>query len=59
MDLNVFATAKMDEYAKKAKEQWGHTTEYKEYEEKVKNQSPDAKKRLGKISCLYLQSSEK
>ncbi|MFG6325787.1 MAG: MerR family transcriptional regulator [Lachnospiraceae bacterium] len=44
MDLNVFATAKMDEYAKKAKEQWGHTTEYKEYEEKVKNQSPDAQK---------------
>ena len=44
MDLSVFDTRKMDEYTKKAKEQWGQTAEYKEYEEKVKNKSMVAKK---------------
>ena len=32
MDFKVFDTTKMDEYARKAKEQWGQTPEYKEYE---------------------------
>lgn len=27
----VFDTTKMDENTRKAKEQWGHTSEYKEY----------------------------
>ena len=31
MDFQVFNTTKMDEYTKKAKEQWGQTAEYKEY----------------------------
>ena len=44
MDFNVFDTTKMDEYTKKAKEQWGQTAEYKEYEEKTGNQSPGAQK---------------
>lgn len=44
MDFNVFDTTKMDEYARQAKEQWGQTVEYKEYEEKTNNQSPDTQK---------------
>ena len=44
MDFNVFDTAKMDAYAKKAKEQWGQTTQYREYEEKTRQQSPDTQK---------------
>ena len=44
MDFQVFNTTKMDEYTKKAKEQWGQTAEYKEYEEKTSNQSPEAQK---------------
>ena len=36
MDFTVFDTKKMDEYAQRAKEQWGKTAEYKEFEEKSK-----------------------
>lgn len=34
MDFSVFDTKKIDEYALQAKEQWGNTAEYKEYEQK-------------------------
>lgn len=44
MDFNVFDTTKMDEYTKRAKEQWGDTSEYKEYEEKVNKQSSEEQK---------------
>lgn len=37
MDFKVFDTKKIDEYCKRAKELWGHSAEYKEYEEKTKN----------------------
>ena len=37
MDFTVFDKKKIDEYAKRAKEQWGETSEYRECEEKVKN----------------------
>ena len=37
MDFKVFDTRKIDEYSKRAKEQWGDTPEYHEYEEKAKN----------------------
>ena len=37
MDFTVFDTKKIDEYSKRAKEQWGETSEYQEYEEKSKN----------------------
>ena len=39
MDFSVFDTKKMDEYAKQAKEVWGKTEAYKEFEEKQKNYS--------------------
>ena len=44
MDFQVFNTTKMDEYTKKAKEQWGQTAEYKEYEEKTGKQSLETQK---------------
>ena len=39
MDFTVFDTKKIDEYSKRAKEQWGETSEYRECEEKFKNMS--------------------
>lgn len=41
MDFSVFDTAQMEEYAKQAKEQWGKTDAYKEYEQKAKGRSRD------------------
>lgn len=37
MDFTVFDTNKIDEYAERAKEQWGKTDAYKEFEEKSKD----------------------
>ena len=37
LNFDAFDTKKLDEYSKKAKEQWGQTPEYKEFEEKSKN----------------------
>ena len=37
MDFTVFDTKKIDEYSKRAKEQWGKTSEYKEFETKAEN----------------------
>ncbi|MCR5236768.1 MAG: MerR family transcriptional regulator [Lachnospiraceae bacterium] len=37
MDFTAFDSRKFDEYAKRAKEQWGTTQEYKEFSEKHKN----------------------
>ena len=34
MDFSAFDTRKIDEYTKQAKEQWGKTDAYKEFEEK-------------------------
>lgn len=52
MDFNVFNTAKMDEYARQAKEQWGQTAAYREYEEKTKNQSSETQKAAWKNLML-------
>ena len=41
MDFSAFDTAKIDEYAKKAKEQWGNTDAYKEYEKKAEGRSKE------------------
>jgi len=37
MDFSAFDTRKMDEYSERAKEQWGKTDAYKEFEEKSKD----------------------
>ncbi len=41
VDFKVFDTKKIDEYSKRAKEQWGNTPEYKEYERKMQNMSDE------------------
>lgn len=41
MDFSVFDTKKIDEYARQAKEQWGKTAEYKEFEKKSQNRGED------------------
>ena len=40
LDFKAFDTSKMDEYAQRAKEQWGATPEYREFEEKERNRMP-------------------
>lgn len=39
MDFSAFDTRKMDEYAARAKAQWGNTPEYQEFEQKQKGRS--------------------
>jgi len=39
MDFTVFDNKKLDEYARRAKEQWGNTDAYREYEQKSKGRS--------------------
>ena len=46
MDFSVFDTKKMDEYAKQAKENWGKTDAYKEFEEKQKNYSKEDNQKI-------------
>ena len=44
MDFSAFDTSKIDEYTKRAKEQWGNTAEYKESEEKAKRRTKEEEK---------------
>lgn len=44
MDFSAFDTSKIDEYTKRAKEQWGNTAEYKESEEKTKGRTKEEEK---------------
>lgn len=46
MDFKVFDTSKIDEYTKQAKEQWGDTKAYKEYEQKTKGQSKESQQKV-------------
>ena len=39
MDFTAFDTKKIDEYAKQAREQWGATPQYREFEEKNANRT--------------------
>ena len=43
MDFTAFDSSKLEEYSRKAKEQWGQTAAYKEYEEKSKNWTKEDK----------------
>ncbi|MCQ2552199.1 MAG: MerR family transcriptional regulator [Clostridia bacterium] len=47
MNFDVFDSSKMEEYAKKAKEEWGQTEAYKEFEEKTKDNTEQENKDLG------------
>jgi len=44
MDFSAFDTRKMDEYSEHAKEQWGKTEAYKEFEEKSKDWTEETTK---------------
>ena len=46
MDFSAFDTRKMDEYAAQAKENWGKTEAYKEFEEKQKNWTDESEKSM-------------
>lgn len=35
MDFSVFDTKKIDEYSRRAREQWGHTEVYREFTENI------------------------
>lgn len=52
MDFTAFDKNKIDEYAKKAKETWGTTDAYKEYEEKNKGRTDADNKKLMKDLML-------
>ena len=47
MDFSAFDKSRLDEYAKQAKEQWGQTDAYMEYEEKSKDRSSEMEVVLG------------
>lgn len=46
MDFKAFDTKKIDDYAQKAKEQWGKTEAYKEFEQKNKTRTEDDMKQI-------------
>ena len=46
MDFKAFDTKKIDEYAKRAKEHWGKTPEFAEFEEKAANRTKEQEKNL-------------
>ena len=47
MDFSAFDTSKIDEYAAQAKESWGATKEYKEFEAKNGNRTLSEIKEMG------------
>ena len=47
MDFTAFDTKKIDEYAQQAREQWGATPAYREFEEKNANRTPAEMKAAG------------
>ena len=46
MDFTAFDASKLDEYAKRAKAQWGETPEFKEFEEKDKKRTKTDEQRM-------------
>ena len=47
MDFSAFDTKRIDEYAAQAKDFWGNTPEYREFEEKSGRRSKEEEKALG------------
>lgn len=48
LDFTAFDTKKIDEYARQAKETWGQTDAYREFEEKSKNRTKEEDMKLGR-----------
>ena len=63
MDFSAFDTKKLDEYSKQAKEQWGKTDAYKEFEEKSKDWTEDTTKDIAndfmKMFVIFGEMKEK
>ena len=49
MDFTAFDTSKIEEYTKQAKESWGDTREYQEFEAKNGNRSLSEMKKMGNL----------
>ena len=47
MDFKAFDKSKLDEYSKRAREQWSDTAAYKEYEEKAGNRTDSEERKTG------------
>lgn len=48
VDFKVFDTKRIDEYAKQAKEQWGSTEEYREFEQKFRERNSEKEREVMK-----------
>lgn len=46
MDFSAFDNSKIEEYEKRAREQWGSTAAYKEYEQKANNRTKESQNAL-------------
>ena len=46
VDFTAFDTGKIDEYAARAKAEWGDTSEYREFEEKDRMRTPDEQQQV-------------
>lgn len=56
MDFSAFDTKKMDEYAAQAKESWGKTDAYKEFEEKQKEWTKETEKNMEvEVMSLFVE----
>ena len=49
MDFKAFDRSKLDEYAKKAKELYGNTPEYQEFQEKGRNRTAEDEKLMAEV----------
>ena len=59
MDFSAFDTKKMDEYATQAKESWGKTDAYKEFEEKSKDWTEDTTQNIAQeMMTLFVEFGE-
>ncbi len=59
MDFSAFNKDKLNEYEKKAKEQWGETCEYAEYKQKAKNRTEKQTADIaGKLMKLFAELGE-
>lgn len=47
MDFTVFDNSKLEEYAQRAKEQWGDSKEYAEYEAKASSRTKEDEQMIG------------
>ena len=59
LDFGAFDTSKIDEYAAKAKAQWGNTPEYGEFQAKDGKRTPDQQKQvLQQMMGLFVEFGE-